>query len=125
MNSAKLVIPCTLPGLNEYIAAERTHRQIAAKMKREAERVIGLAIRVQLHGVKFERPVFLHYLWVERDRRRDKDNIDFAKKFIQDALVRAKVLPNDGWKNIENWKSEFTVDKQRPRVEVEIREAQK
>ena len=30
----KIVIPFTLPGLNDYIAAERVHRQKAAKMKR-------------------------------------------------------------------------------------------
>lgn len=35
-----LVIPGTLPGLNEYIAAERTNRYKAAVMKREAESLV-------------------------------------------------------------------------------------
>lgn len=37
MSERLLVIPGTLPGLNEYIAAERTNRYKAAAMKRKAE----------------------------------------------------------------------------------------
>lgn len=92
----KLVIQGQLPGLNEYIAAERRHRQQAASMKRQTESVIEWAIRAQLHGKKFERPVILHYRWIEQNRKRDKDNIAFAKKFIQDALVHCGVIKNDG-----------------------------
>ena len=55
-------------------------------------------------------------------RRRDKDNIAFAKKFIQDALVKEKVLKNDGWAQIESWTDAFAVEAQHPRVEVEINE---
>ncbi len=71
----KLTIPGTLPGLNEYTAA---------------------------------------------NRKRDKDNIAFAKKFIFDALVENHVIPNDGWKNIDSFSDSFKVDTQHPRVEVEI-----
>ena len=52
----------------------------------------------------------MRYLWVEKNKRRDKDNIAFAKKFIQDALVKEKVLENDGWAQIESWTDAFTVD---------------
>ena len=54
-------------------------------MKRQAQNVIGYMIRTQLRGVRFTRPVVIRYLWIEPSRRRDKDNIAFAKKFIQDA----------------------------------------
>ena len=37
----KLVIPGTLPGLNEYTKANRTNKYVAAKFKREAEGLIG------------------------------------------------------------------------------------
>ena len=57
-----------------------------------------------------------------RTERRDKDNIAFAKKFIQDALVKEKVLENDGWAQIDSWTDAFAVDAQRPRVEVELEE---
>lgn len=46
-------------------------------------------------------PVYCRYLWVERDRRRDKDNIAaFGRKVIQDALVQMGALRNDGWGGI-------------------------
>lgn len=118
----KLVIKGQLPGLNEYITAERRHRQQAAAMKRQTEHAIGWAIRAQLHGKKFERPVILHYCWVEPNRRRDRDNIAFAKKFIQDALVHCGALKNDGWKEIAGFTDDFAVDQKNPRVEVEIEE---
>lgn len=118
----KLILP-RLPGLNEYIGAERSNKHAAAGMKRQCERDIRLCIRAQWKGkVRFQRPVTIRYLWVEKNRRRDKDNIAFAKKFIQDSLVKEKVIQNDGWKEIDSWSDEFLVDAQYPRVEVEIEE---
>lgn len=114
----RLVIPGKLPGLNEYIEANRRNRYLAAKMKKDAERKIMWAIRAQLHGVRFTGPIVMRYTWYEPDRKRDKDNIAFAKKFVQDSLVSAGVLKNDGWKEIENFTDEFAVDKENPRVEV-------
>ena len=61
------------------------------------------------------------YHWYEKDRRRDKDNIcAFGRKVIQDALVKARFLRNDGWKNIAGFEDRFYVDKDKPRVVVEI-----
>ena len=54
--------------------------------------------------------------------RTGKDNIAFAKKFIQDALVKSRVLKNDGWNDIDGFSDDFRVDKKRPRVEVRIEE---
>lgn len=70
----KLTIPGLLPGLNEYIDAERSHKgkYKAASMKRQAQNVIGYMIRTQLRGVRFTRPVVIRYLWIEPSRRRDK-----------------------------------------------------
>ena len=118
----KLILP-KMPGLNEYIAAERSHRQAAAGMKRQCERDIRFCIRAQWRGkVRFSRHVKIKYLWIEKDRRRDKDNIAFAKKFIQDALGKEKVLQNDGWAQIESWTDDFAIDSKKPRVEIEIQE---
>lgn len=72
--------------------------------------------------MRLSKPVKIKYLWIEKDRRRDKDNIAFAKKFIQDALVKEKVLENDGWAQIESWTDDFAIDSQKPRVEIEIQE---
>lgn len=118
----KLVIPGTLPGCNEYINAQRRDRQLGARLKRETEERILWAIRQQLRGVQFDKPVVMHYLWVEKNRKRDKDNIAFARKFVQDALVKSGVLRNDGWGEIAWFSDTFAVDEKRPMVEVEILE---
>ena len=54
--------------------------------------------------------------------RRDRDNIAAGRKFVQDALVRCKVLQNDGWKGIAGFADDWAVDKARPRVEIVITE---
>jgi len=118
----KLIIPHTLIGLNEYIRAERTNRQLAAKLKAQTEADIIILCRQQLRGVNIENPVYMRYMWVERDRHRDKSNVAFAKKFIEDALIKAGVLKDDGWREIMGFSDEFGVDKQNPRVEVNIEE---
>lgn len=117
----KLVLPFALPGLNEYIAAERSHRQAGANLKRKWQKTVANALRRQLRGPLRE-PVIMRYTWYERDRRRDKDNISaFGRKIIQDAIVKdLHALKNDGWANIESFSDRFRVDKARPRVEIEI-----
>lgn len=123
-NQVKIVIPFTLPGLNDLIEAERQHRQKAAKLKRENQGAVELCIRSQLRRPLRE-PVVMHYTWFERDRRRDKDNISsFGRKIIQDALVGVHSLSNDGWANIDGFTDKFQVDKKRPRIEVVIVEAE-
>lgn len=118
----RIVIPGCLPGLNEYINAERTNRYKAAKMKRHAQDQIICAAKASLRGVRYLAPVLMHYIWVEPNKRRDKDNIAFARKFVQDALVEIGVLQNDGWKEIEGFTDSFKVDAKNPRVEIIITE---
>lgn len=121
MSERLLVIPGTLPGLNEYIAAERTNRYKAAAMKREAENLVLWAAKQCLRGWKARASVRMEYTWVERNRRRDKDNISaYGRKIIQDALVKGGYLQGDGWAHISGFADEFAVDKGHPRIEVRI-----
>lgn len=116
----KFTIRGTLPGLNEYIEQERRHRQAGAKLKKQCECVVLHALR-SLGKLQIEKPVYMMYHWYEKDRRRDKDNISsFGRKVIQDALVKAHILQNDGWKNIIGFEDRFEVDKRNPRIVVEI-----
>lgn len=118
----KIVIPFSLPGLNEYIAACRENPKKGGAMKRKWDNAVAMAIRLQIKRPLRE-PVIMDYMWVERNRRRDKDNIcGFGRKVIQDAFVQVHALRNDGWDNIKNFSDDFCVDKKRPRVEIEIRE---
>lgn len=44
---------------------------------------------------------YFGYVIVEESLRRDPSNVcSAAIKFIEDGLVKAKVMPNDGWKNV-------------------------
>lgn len=118
----KIVIPFTLPGLNDYIEAERAHRQKGAALKRKCQRDIMLVVKRQVRPLR--EPVVMHYVWIEKDRMRDKDNVSsFGRKIIQDTLVQMRVLRNDGWANIEKFTDDFQVDKKHPRIEIEIQEA--
>jgi len=116
----KLIIQGRLCGLNEYIATERANRYKGAEMKRENENIVIAAIRQQLRGVKITKPVYMEYTWIEKNKRRDLDNITFGRKFIQDALVKAGVLKDDGWKYIVGFSDRFEVNRENPGIEVLI-----
>ena len=125
MSDKLLIIHGRLPGLNELIDAERRHRQLGAKLKREAEKKIRMYIRQQLRGYRPKPPVTLYYYYFEPNQCRDKDNIaGFAHKVIQDSLVKEGIIDNDGWKHIKDFYDRFDVDKEFPRIEVEIVEYQ-
>ena len=114
----KLVIKGRLPGLNDLISAERTNRYRAAKLKRDAEELVLWSAKASLRG-KIPTPTIMHYLWLEPNRKRDKDNISsFGRKVIQDALVKGGYLKNDGWNDIQGFTDEFGVDAKNPRIEV-------
>jgi Holliday junction resolvase RusA-like endonuclease len=119
-----LIIPGVLPGLNEYINAERRNRYQAATMKKQAEHTVMVRAKQQLKSVKINKPVKMQYVWVEANRKRDKDNISFARKFIQDALVKVGILENDGWAQIEGFEDIFMVDKDNPRIMISIMEVE-
>lgn len=116
----KFTIRGKLPGLNDYITAERTNRYKGAAMKRQSETIVLHAAR-SLGKYRPDGKVRMVYRWYEQTQRRDKDNISsFGRKVIQDALVKGGWLANDGWRNIEDFEDRFFVDRKNPRIEVEI-----
>lgn len=102
-----LEIPFRLPGLNEVNAANRSNRYAGAKLKRETDAALELIIKAA-HMLPVTEPCIVHMLFVEPNRRRDVDNVESAKKFILDALVRTGVLLNDNPKHVIGCPS-FTV----------------
>lgn len=116
-----LTIPGRLPGLNEYTTACRTNPQKGNRMKKDAQEAVMWHILAQMRRCKFERPVFLLFTFYEQDRRRDKDNVSsFARKVIQDALVKTGTLQDDGWDYVTGALDRFYVDKENPRIVVEF-----
>ena len=118
----KLTINFELPALNEYISAMNSSRYAGNKMKQETQEAIGWCIKSQNIQL-IKKPVRIRFLWVSKNRKKDLDNVAFAKKFILDALVQGGVLNNDNRKNVCGFIDNFAVDKEKPRVEVEIVEA--
>lgn len=117
-----LVIAGRLKGLNDYTAACRRNKFAGAKMKKDCEDIITGHILEQLAGVRFENTVRLAFRWYEPNKMRDLDNVCFAKKFILDALVNAEVIKADGWRGVIGFTDQFFIDKDNPRIEVDIEE---
>lgn len=125
MASRVLTIPGRLEGLNEYIAAMNADRHKGNKLKRSRTEEVAWHCRAQLKGWRPKTPVRLSYRYYEPNRKRDKDNVaGFAHKVVQDGLVLARVLKNDGWDDVDGFADDFAVDRKRPRIEVIITEAE-
>lgn len=117
----RLTIPGRLPGLNEYTSACRTSHMTGAAMKQESQDIVLWAIRAKMRNVHFTKPVFILFTFYEKDRRRDRDNVaSYARKVIQDALVKAGTLEDDGWDYVTGYMDAFKVDNQNPRIVVEF-----
>ena len=110
-------IPFRLPLLNEYINKCRGNRYGGADFKKQIENDIMLILNTRHFLITS--PVHITFVWHEPNKRRDKDNVAFAKKFILDALQKAKRLKNDNNKYISGFSDEFVYDGTEG-VEVEI-----
>ena len=109
-----------LPSLNEYIRACRANKFQGSKMKKEIEDDIGVFIA---RLPRFERPIQIHFHWVEGNSKRDLDNIAFAKKFILDAMVKHGKLADDNRKCVTAFRDSFEYAKE-TKVVLEIMEAE-
>lgn len=112
-------------GLNEYINAERTNRYKAASLKRQAESDVLEALyeakqKGTLHSHR--KPCELWITFIEPNHRRDLDNISFAVKAIQDAMVKAGVFPDDSTRFIDLLHYTVAFDSNNPRIEIAIRD---
>jgi len=119
-----IALELSLPAsLNEYSQAERTHAQKGAEMKRDMTELAYVEVLSQInkHGLKIEKwPVQMAFQWRCPNKKKDPDNISFAKKFILDGMQQAGLIPNDGWTQIASFHDDFIVDKDNPRVIVVI-----
>lgn len=109
-----------LMGLNEYTKANRSNKYQGNQAKQKEQAYIIWKIREQLGNTRIEKPVIGHFTWIEENKKRDLDNICFAKKFILDALVQAGVLKDDNRKIVTNFTDRFEyADKSKVIVELE------
>lgn len=97
----RIEIPMKLPSLNEYVNSCRANRYKASTMKKYVENDIAYFINKL---PKFDKPIKINFTWVEANKKRDLDNICFAKKFILDAMQKCGKLENDN----RRWVTGFT-----------------
>lgn len=122
----KFTINGKLPSLNDYVLANRSYKYAGASMKKRVEKQIQESIFKAISSGEIKKvdkyPVGLKITWYEPTKRRDIDNIVFAVKFIQDALVATGVLENDSQRYISELNHTVLIDPKNPRIEVEILE---
>lgn len=113
-------IPMRLPSLNTYINECRKNRYAGAKFKSDLEDEISIFLA---RLPRFEKPIKIHFHWVEENHRRDLDNCSFAKKFILDAMVKMGVISNDNRKHVTAFTDTFSYAKE-SKVILEIEESE-
>lgn len=115
-----------LPSLNDYVRENRTNKFGANNLKKHVQRCLCTSIKQAVfegncHKVN-NYPIWLKLTWYEPNLRRDVDNIQFGAKFILDAMVEYGLIENDSQKFVRSLSHSVRVDKENPRVEVEIGE---
>ena len=114
---AQLWIPYRMPGLNDYVDACRSNKYAGAVMAKKWKMMVSSIVGAKK---QYDR-VYVDFLWVEQNKKRDPDNIVFAKKFILDGLVDAGLIKKDGWAQISGFSDRWMVDKDNPGVRVTVR----
>lgn len=106
--------------LNAYINAERRNRFSAANIKKEWTEIIATEVKAQ--KIKsMQTPISIFYEWIMPNAKKDRDNVMFGQKFIQDGLVKAGIIKNDGWNDIFIIQHVFEVDRtSKPKVIVTL-----
>lgn len=102
-------IPLKLPSLNDYITVCRTNKYKAAKFKENIEDNIAIFIS---DLPKFEKPIRIHFHWIEGNKRRDLDNVAYAKKHILDAMVKCGRLKDDNRRCVTAFSDTFEYAKE-------------
>lgn len=121
----RFTISGTLAGLNEIIQTARYNRFAGASQKKKETQRCQWAI-IAGSVPTFTTPVTVAFRWIERDFRRDPDNVCVGAKFALDALVELGRIPNDTRRWIKGITHEFPEpDNMNPRIEVTLEEFSK
>ncbi len=118
---AEFTIHGRLGSMNEYINKCRTNHFLANSFKKEQQSLVAIALK-DIESINDDcYPLILKYRFFEGSRKRDLDNVEsWAKKCVQDTLTNTGKIKNDGWAEIAGSSSKFYIDRDNPRIEVEI-----
>lgn len=116
-------IPGRLPSLNQVLNTARGSKFAAAREKETWTKKCAKAARLAgLGSLMLPGPVRVSIRWVEKNRRRDPDNVTAGGcKHLLDGLVEAGVLKDDSRRYVRDLVHEFPEpDPVNPRIEVTI-----
>lgn len=101
-----------LPHLNEELRRAKGHWAAYSQTKKKIDKKIKTTFATQLppNFQTLTHKVNILFIWRCKDRRKDKDNICFAKKYILDSL-QPRILKNDGWGEVGDFCDRFVVSK--------------
>ena len=112
-----IVINGQFPTLNEIIRVSKSHYMAYSTQKKTYTEQAMYHINSL---DKIEGKNDWTFVWYRENKRNDPDNIQVGTKYILDAFVKAGVIENDGWNEINSITHKFRVDKDNPRVEIFI-----
>lgn len=117
----ELFIPIRFPNLNDYTKALKKHRLSGSNMKAEWTDLVVEWCKTKRLG-HFTEPVFVEFHWYEPNKKRDMDNVAFAKKFILDGLQKAGVITNDNPTWILGFSDRFYYEGKKAGIRIIMRE---
>lgn len=117
-----------IKGLNELLAGRiynfRT-KKYHNPVKAENDKICLRAIKKHIGNVKIEKSIQCTFFIYAQDKRHDRGNLTSAcEKSFLDALQTAKVIKNDGFDDVLDSIFHTEVDKNNPRIVVEIKEVE-
>ena len=124
MRKEAFTVQGELPDLNTIIKESKRGRgnwQPYNDLKHE----YTIRVMAACRGIEPFNKIDIDIEWICKNKRKDKDNIMAGTKFVLDGLVVAGIIDNDGWKEIGHITHGFIVDKENPRVLVELTEVGK
>lgn len=115
-----------MPNLNDIIGASASYDRNPARRGRkrwsqynELKQVWSREILMHSkgRGLKAITTTCFCFMFVEPNRMRDPDNfISGGMKMIFDGMKDARLIPNDGWSEVQEIRTYWTVDKENPGV---------
>lgn len=114
----KISINHELPDLNTEINYAKKHWSYYAKHKKQTTQLIAWHFKGKKAPPK--PPFDFVFTWRCKNRRKDKDNIAFAIKYIFDGMVEAGFIPDDNWDYIGDISHKHVIDKDNVGVDVSI-----
>ena len=119
MNYRKFIITGELPGLNEIIQESKTNKFKYAYSKSNYTQICAYEA-LKCLSFDSESKVDLIITWYTKNLKKDPDNVSAGIKYILDGIVSANLIKNDTRKYINSIKHIFDLDKNNPRIIVEL-----